>query len=117
MEEILDNSLTAFLNNDLMMAINVEPLEQVIDSLRDQLRDRHIKRMQQGECSIGMGFIWSDLLTNMERTADHCSNIAGSVIDTAHHNLNLHQELKAVRTGNAKFTENFENYTEKYALK
>ena len=116
-EEILDNSLNAFLNNDLVMAINVEPLEQVIDSLRDQLRDRHIKRMQQGECSIGMGFIWSDLLTNMERTADHCSNIAGSVIDTAHHNLNLHQELKAVRTGNAKFAENFENYTEKYALK
>lgn len=115
-EEILENSLRAFIDNDIVQAMNVEPLEQVIDSLRDQLRDRHIKRMQQGECSIGMGFIWSDLLTNMERTADHCSNIAGSVIDTAHHNLNLHAELKAVRTGNARFAEQFEAYTDKYAL-
>ena len=116
-EEILDNSLKAFVDNDLVMAMNVEPLEQVIDKMRDKLRNRHIKRMQQGECSIGMGFIWSDLLSNLERTSDHCSNIAGCVIDTAHHNLNLHEELQAVRHGNAQFTENFEAYTEKYALK
>lgn len=115
-EEILDKSLQAFLENDLTQAVNVEPLEQVIDSLRDQLRDRHIKRMQQGECSIGMGFIWSDLLTNMERTADHCSNIAGCIIDTAHHNLNLHEELKAVRSGNTQFEEQYATYTDKYAL-
>ena len=115
-EEILDKSLQAFLDNDLTQAMSVEPLEQVIDSLRDQLRDRHIKRMQQGECSIGMGFIWSDLLTNMERTADHCSNIAGCIIDTTHHNLNLHAELRAVRNSNTQFEAQFENYTDKYAL-
>ena len=115
-EEILDNSLKAFVENDVAQAFNVEPLEQVIDKMRDKLRNRHIKRMQQGECSIGMGFIWSDLLSNLERTADHCSNIAGCVIDTAHHNLNVHEELQAVRSGNAQFTELYEAYKEKYAL-
>lgn len=115
-EEILDNSLKAFVENDVSQAFNVEPLEQVIDKMRDKLRNRHIKRMQQGECSIGMGFIWSDLLSNLERTADHCSNIAGCVIDTAHHNLNVHEELQAVRSGNAQFTELYEAYKEKYAL-
>ncbi len=115
-EEILDNSLQAFVNNDLVMALNVEPLEQVIDKMRDKLRDRHIKRMQQGECSIGMGFVWSDLLSNLERTSDHCSNIAGCVIDTAHHNLNVHEELQAVRSGNAQFNATFEEYQKKYSL-
>ncbi len=115
-EEILDNSLKAFVENDVAMAFNIEPLEQVIDKMRDKLRNRHIKRMQQGECSIGMGFIWSDLLSNLERTSDHCSNIAGCVIDTAHHNLNVHEELQAVRTGNAQFNELYKAYKEKYAL-
>ncbi|MBQ4638990.1 MAG: Na/Pi cotransporter family protein [Clostridia bacterium] len=116
-EEILDNALNAFVNNDLSLAMDVEPLEQVIDKMRDKLRNRHIKRMQQGECSIGMGFIWSDLLSNLERTSDHCSNIAGCVIDTAHHNLNLHEELQAMRSGSTQFAEKFEAYIEKYSLK
>ena len=83
-EEILDLSLTAFLHNDVRTAALVEPLEQVVDTLKDQLRSRHILRLQKGNCSIEAGFVWSDLLTNLERVADHCSNIAGCVIETSH---------------------------------
>ena len=79
--EILDLSLTAFLDNDMEAASMVEPLEQVIDGLKEKMRTRHIFRLQQGGCSMETGFIWSDLLTDLERTADHCSNIAGCIMD------------------------------------
>ena len=72
----------------------VEPLEQVIDQLKEQLRTRHILRMQKGDCSIDAGFAWSDLLTNLERTADHCSNIAGCVIDIAHGNMDIFRKAE-----------------------
>ena len=81
--EILDLSLRSFERQDVAIAELVEPLEQVIDTLKEQMRTRHILRMQQGHCSIEAGFVWSDLLTNLERTSDHCSNIAGCVIDAA----------------------------------
>jgi phosphate:Na+ symporter len=66
-------------------AVRVEPLEKIIDALKEQLRTRHILRLQQGDCTMDAGFIWSDLLTNLERTAAHCSNIAGCIMDNAHH--------------------------------
>ena len=81
--EILDLSLACFEKNDSAIAAEVEPLEQVIDQLKESMRTRHIRRLQQGGCSIELGFILSDLLTGLERTSDHCSNIAGCVIDTA----------------------------------
>lgn len=116
-EEILELSLDAFVNNNMDSAVATEPLEQVIDDLKRKLRTRHIVRMQQGECSIEMGFVWSDLLTNLERTSDHCSNIAGSVLETANHNLNLHETLRAARSGlNTEFSEKFSAYSEKYSL-
>ena len=87
--EILALSLSAFRNDDLSAAARVEPLEQVIDGLRTHMRSNHIQRLQQGHCSIEAGFVWSDLLTNMERTADHCSNIAACLIDMKDENLNL----------------------------
>ncbi len=114
--DILDLSLAAFLQNDLDAAAQVEPLEQVIDQLKEQLRTRHILRLQKGECTIGAGFAWLDLLTNLERTADHCSNIAGCVIDVAHDSLNLHQSLRDVRNGSEEFRERFRAYQHKYAL-
>ena len=114
--EILDMSLAAFVNNDLQAAKHVEPLEQVIDGIKEQLRTRHILRMQQGDCTIEAGFVWSDLLTNLERTSDHCSNIAGCVIDTAHHNLNLHETLQATKTSSTSFDAMFRDYAKKYAL-
>ena len=114
--DILDLSLAAFLKNDLDAAARVEPLEQVIDQLKEQLRTRHILRLQKRECTIGAGFAWLDLLTNLERTADHCSNIAGCVIDVAHDNLNLHQSLRDIRNDSEEFRERFREYQHKYAL-
>ncbi len=114
--EILDLSLTAFLNNDLNAAQKVEPLEQVIDKLKEQMRSRHIVRLQHKECTIEAGFIWADLLTNLERVSDHCSNIAGCVVDDANNNMNTHELLKNARTDNRDFNEKYEFYLEKYAL-
>ncbi len=114
--DILDLSLTAFLRDDLAAAALVEPLEQVIDQLKEQLRTRHILRLQKGDCTIDAGFAWSDLLTNLERTADHCSNIAGCVIDISHDSMNLHQSLRDFRNDSADFQMRFAEYQRKYAL-
>ena len=114
--DILDLALTAFLRGDLSAAAKVEPLEQVIDRLKERLRTRHILRLQKGGCTIDAGFAWLDLLTNLERTADHCSNIAGCVIDAAHDNLNLHQSLREIRDGSEDFQQRYREYTRKYAL-
>lgn len=115
--EILDLSLTAFLNSDLRSAYKVEPLEQVIDKLKEQLRTHHILRLQQGNCSIEAGFVWADLLTNLERTADHCSNIAGSVIDFAHNNMNIHESLRELRNDSEDFRQRYKEYKSKYEIK
>ena len=114
--DILDLSLTSYLRNDLSAAARVEPLEQVIDQLKEQLRTRHILRLQKGDCTIDAGFTWLDLLTNLERTADHCSNIAGCVIDTAHNMMNLHQSLREVRNGSEEFQAQYREYQRRYAL-
>ncbi len=114
--EILELALTAFLNDDITAAEKVEPLEQVIDILKEKLRTSHILRMQQGACSIDAGFVWSDLLTNLERTSDHCSNIAGCVIDIAHRNMNIHESLRDFRNDNEDFRTQFKVYKEKFKL-
>ena len=90
--------------------------QQVIDQLKEQMRTRHILRMQQGHCSIEAGFILSDLLTDLERTSDHCSNIAGCVIDARAHNLNLHETLRQAKTADGSFQQTYESYVEKYQL-
>ncbi len=115
-EEILDLALTAFLKNDLESASTGEPLEQVIDRLKEQMRTRHILRMQQGNCSIEAGFVWSDLLTNLERTADHCSNIAGCMLDMAQQNMNLHESLREFRNGSQEYRRKFKEFEKKYDL-
>lgn len=114
--EILDLSRAAFLRNDFSAAELVEPLEEVIDGLKESLRTNHILRMQQGQCSIEAGFVWSDLLTDLERVSDHCSNIAGCVTDMHFGNLNLHESLRAVRNDQEKYRDHFENFRQKYAL-
>ena len=113
---ILDLSLQSFCQSDVVTAADVEPLEQVIDTLKEQLRTRHILRMQQGHCSIEAGFIWADLLTDLERTSDHCSNIAGCVIDAARHTLNLHETLRDAKTRDASFRSRFDRYAREYRL-
>ena len=114
--EILELTIDAFSEHNLEMARHVEPLEQVIDVLKEQLRTHHILRMQQGSCSIESGFVWSDLLTALERVGDHCSNIAGCVIDARAHNLNLHETLRQAKTADGSFQQTYESYVEKYQL-
>ena len=114
--EILSLALKAFERRDNDIASQVEPLELVIDTLKEQMRTRHILRMQQGQCSIEAGFVLSDLLTDLERTSDHCSNIAGCIIDASHHNLNLHETLREAKAADSGFQSTFHSYAEKYQL-
>ena len=114
--EIMDLSLEAFLKNDPVLAAQVEPLEEVVDTLKEQLRNRHILRLQKGECTIELGFVWSDLLTNLERVADHCSNIAGCIIEMTHDSLDVHEYLDNVKAGGPAFMKAYQDYAQKYAL-
>ena len=114
--EILTLAYTAFINNDLAVAKCIEPLEQVIDGLRKKMRDGHIKRLKDGECTIEAGFVWVDLLTNLERTSDHCSNIAVCVLDANENNMNMHESLRLMKKDNAEFDAKFEEYAKKYAI-
>ena len=115
-QEILDLSLRAFEKNDFNAAVCVEPLEQVIDHLKEEMRSSHIERLQAGNCSIETGFIWSDLLTNLSRTSDHCSNVAGGVIDHALNTLNIHESLRNIKKGEFGFEEKYSAYSEKYSI-
>ena len=115
--EIVELSFSAFRENDLTKAYQVEPLEQVIDDLKEKLRVHHILRLQQGSCSIETGFVWSDILTALERVGDHCSNIAGCIIDLAHHDMNTHEALRSAQVENENFGEQYRMYAKKYSLK
>ncbi len=114
--EIITISYEAFINNDIQKAYAVEPLEQVIDDLKENLRNSHIIRLKAGECSIEAGFVWSDLLTNLERIADHCENIALCVIDSADKNMNAHEALRSAKKTNPHFDEQYKEFSEKYTI-
>ena len=108
--EILDLTLESFKNGDMDSAIMVEPLEQVVDYLKEKLRKRHIKRLSSGDCTIEMGFILSDLLTTLERVSDHCSNIAACLLEMEHEDLDLHEYLRSVKAGNEKEYNHYYDY-------
>ena len=114
--EILQLTMDALQRNDWESASSVEPLEQVIDHLKSLLRNRHITRLKKGECGVEAGFIWADLLTDMERISDHCSNIAVSIIDAHEHNMNAHESLQSMKKGNPAFFEKLDDYSRKYQL-
>lgn len=114
--EILALTMNALRDNDWEAAACVEPLEQVIDHIKSVLRNRHIARLKKGECSVEAGFVWADLLTDMERTSDHCSNIAVSIMDAHKHNMNAHQSLRSLKEGNPAFFEKLDDYSRKYRL-
>lgn len=113
--EITDLTFAAFAQDDMHRAALVEPLEQVIDDLKEKLRTNHILRLQREVCSIEVGFVWSDLLTGLERVSAHCSNIAGCMIDMRMGNLNLHETLKDVKS-EAEYAKPYQMYSEKYGL-
>ncbi len=115
--EVLWNAREGFVNNDFDMAASVEPLEEVIDELRDAVKLHHIVRLQNNECTMEMGFILSDLLTNCERVADHCSNIAGCMLELSQDKaLDMHKYLYVVKHGNPEFDRRFQEYKEKYPI-
>ena len=114
--EIVDLSFDAYLNRNLEAAYHIEPLEEVIDDLKEQMRTRHILRMQQSQCSIEAGFVWSDLLTSLERVSDHCSNLAGCIMDLANQDMNTHEAIRQAKLDYAKFGELYRAYTDKYRL-
>lgn len=115
--EILDLSLKAFSENDLQAAYAVEPLEEVIDYLKAKLKNQHIKRLQRTECTIELGFVLTDIVTNLERVADHCSNIAGCVIEVSHNSFDMHNYIKTMkREPGSDFAKLFDKYLEKYSI-
>lgn len=114
--EVTALAYDSFVSGDVQAARQVEPLEQVIDDLKEEMRTRHIRRMQQGSCGIEAGFIWSDLLTNLERVSDHCSNIACCMIEGADHNLHRHEVLQSIRGSGEIFNREYSSYRQKYAL-
>ena len=116
-DEILDVTLNAYVNSDYDKASLVEPLEQVVDYLRDQIKLRHTIRLQKSLCSIELGFILSDILTNLERVSDHCSNVAGCMIEMARHEtLDIHNYLHGVREEGEEYKAKYAEYMDKYAL-
>ncbi|MGN0657886.1 MAG: Na/Pi cotransporter family protein [Ruminiclostridium sp.] len=116
--EIIGLSLEAFENNDLVKATQVEPLEQVVDSLKLQLKSAHVNRLRKNECTIEMGFVLSDLLTNLERVSDHCSNIAVCLIEIAHDSFDMHEYIQSLKEEHGgQFKKTFEYYLEKYSIK
>jgi len=116
LEEILDISEHAFRESDLALAAKIEPLEQVVDDLKDQIKANHIQRLQKSECSIEHGFVLSDLLNNFERVSDHCSNVGGCIIELTHDALDLHKYLAEVKADDGAFKKEFDAFKEKYAL-
>lgn len=115
-EEILDISENAFCTNDLTLAAKIEPLEQVVDELKDKIKANHIRRLQTNNCSIEHGFVLSDLLNNFERVSDHCSNVGGCIIELTHDELDLHRYLSEVKAGGGAFQREFDAFEKKYAL-
>ncbi len=117
LREIVDITVDSFVNDDFEKAAHVEPIEQVIDKLKDELKARHIDRLQKGECTVQMGFVFSDLLTNIERVSDHCSNIAVYTIQQDSPKLDTHKYLRKVKTAAVgNFIDEFESYEKKYSL-
>lgn len=114
--EILDITDRAYADNDAVLAAQVEPLEQVIDDLIAKIRSNHIRRLRHGECSIEMGFVLSDALTNFERVSDHCSNVAVAIIETEHNAYDIHSYLHGIKHHNEDFVQAFDMYSDKYSL-
>ena len=106
--DILDYSIDAFITGDMEKAIHVEPLEETVDTLRDMLKANHILRLKKGECTIELGFVLNDLLTNLERVSDHCSNVAMCLMEVAQERFDIH--------GYQRDVEHKSNYTEEYGM-
>ena len=116
-KEILSISVDAFVNNDDSLAARVEPLEEIVDGLCDEMKSHHVSRLRQGLCTLEQGFVFNDLLTNYERVADHCSNIAVAIIELESDSFDTHEYLSSVKEmKDSSFARYYEEYKEKYAF-
>ena len=116
-EEIITMTVESFINDDGELSSHVEPLEQVIDKLKKQLKAMHITRLQSGNCTIELGFIFTDLLTNYERVSDHCSNVAVYTMQLPTDNLDSHKYLHKIKSAvQGTFVDDYNMYDSKYSL-
>ena len=111
--ENVNKAFDSYENNDLIIAHKVEPLEEVVDNLSTELKNRHIRRLQNDECTVELGYIFQDVLTNLERISDHCSNIAGCLIETDE-KTNIHAYLHDVKENDEGFRNEYREYAEEY---
>ncbi len=117
MKEIVTSTVQAFSRDDLQMAARIEPLRELIGMLCDELKMRHVDRLQSGKCGISQGFAFNDLLTNIERVSDHCSNVAVAMIELESRNFDTHEYLKSLREmRNTEYKRYFEEYEQKYSI-
>ena len=117
MKEIVTSTVQAFSRDDLQKAARIEPLRELIGMLCDELKMRHVDRLQSGKCGISQGFAFNDLLTNIERVSDHCSNVAVAMIELESRNFDTHEYLKSVREmRNTEYKRYFEEYEQKYSI-
>ena len=114
--EIIITTTLVYEKNDYDLATKVEPLEQVIDRITAEIKTHHIVRLQRGDCTIELGFVLSDLLTNCKRISDHCSNIAVAVIEAKNDSFDAHHYLNSVKYSDDAFKDVYEEYKRKYDL-
>ncbi len=115
-KETLGLAKNCFLVNNIDIAKQVEPLEEVVDHLCETIKHNHIIRLQKNACSIELGFVLSDLLTNLERVSDHCSNIATCVVEIAHNSLDMHKYKDEAKHGSESFNKIYSEYSNKYFI-
>ena len=116
-KEIVSISTKAFIEKDQILALRVEPLEELIDGLCDEMKLHHVQRIQSGDCTLSQGFVFNDLLTNLERIADHCSNIAVAMIELEMDSFDTHEYLNSLRkTHDRSFEDYFREYRQKYSI-
>lgn len=117
LKQVVQLTVDAFQNGDVEKAMEVEPLEEVIDKLIHEMKSRHIIRLQKGECTLTLGYQLSDLLNNFERASDHCSNIAIAIIEISQNSFDTHEYLNSYRSkDNPDFRAKYKSYREYYRL-
>lgn len=115
-EDVMDLAVEAFIGRDTTLAYRIDPLEQVVDDLKDKLRIQHVARLKQGICSLTLGFVYTDILTDLERVSDHCSNLAMGVIQLTHAEYEPHSYVAALKGGGSEFDTLYQEYTNKYTI-
>lgn len=115
--EILDKAILSFENDDIACAKSIEPLEEVIDMLKDHLKTKHVERLKEGKCTIENGVVFLDLIQNFERISDHCSNIGGYVLELKEDRLDTHEYMRDIKNINSsEFLSALEEFKEKYYI-